>query len=220
MNRFLLFAALLLLISAPRLYADSITDPHVGLDDPSCSDGCPVPGPTQVNGAFGTSFTFNADGSNAASPGGGVSFFQTANTINTLDIETFDPAITSSSQVDCVSNVFVCTVTILGGVTDMFFQEDAPIPAGNEFSINLNINAGSPTFCDPFTDTNRCSSTGAQGWIPGEPYLASPNINQPTAPLISTTPEPSTIFLLGPGLLGLLALALKRKRFGNFITSV
>lgn len=218
MNRSLFLAASLLLVSAPLLHADGLTDPHTGIDDPPCNTqtGCPVPGPTSVSGALGTSFVFNANGS-----GGGISFFQTASGINTIDIETIDPFITSPDQVTspdgegCYSDVFVCTVTILGGVTDMYFQADAAIPAGDEFSINLN-----DIICNPFAST-ACDPNGSGGWISGEAFFAFPNLpTAPTTALIST-PEPSTVSLLALGMLGTLGLlAAKNKKKSSEVLRV
>ena len=212
MNRFLILVSFLLLISAIPLRANATTDPNIGVLDPPCFEGCPIPNFTPVSGALGTSFTFNADGS-----GGGISFFQTASAINTVDIETIDPAITLPSQVPCYSDAFACTVTILDGVTDIYFSESCGeipctgVPAGNEFAVNLN-----DTTCDPFVFPDVCDNNGAGGWGVGEAFTAFPNVPLPTKPLI---PEPSTGSLLALGVLGLLA-AKNKKKFGEVLRSL
>ena len=88
MNRFLFLAALLLLVSAPLLHADGLTDPHTGIDDPSCNTqtGCPIAWILPVSVAQGTSFMFNANGS-----GGGISFFQTAPGLTPYEIGPSNP---------------------------------------------------------------------------------------------------------------------------------
>lgn len=206
MKRLLILASFLFLVSAIPLHATGTADPGIGIDDPICvSEGSCQP---LVSGTSGTSFFFNADGN-----GGGITFREVdpnGPTISTLDVETF---FTPSSAVNCFSNAFAnCSVNQLGAVTDIFFNNSDPLAPGDVFSINLNMNYNT---CNP--NVTDCSATGTQGWNPDELFTAFPNISQPTTALIST-PEPSTIFLLGVGMLGLLSL--KRKRFGDFLRSV
>ena len=228
MNRFLILVSFLLLISAIPLRANTTTDPNIGMDDPPCDIelGCPVPNPTPISGALGTSFTFNADGS-----GGGITFFRVDPSgpgFSTLDIET--PVGYVPDSVNCTSSTAPtgtppfnsCTVRNLDGVTDIYFSNivlltalltttDPGLPAGDEFAINLNLNA---LTCNPFNTD--CSSTGDQGWGAGEAFTAFPNVPKPINPLI---PEPSTGSLLALGVLGLLA-AKNKKKFGEVLRSL
>ena len=206
MNRFLILVSFLLLISAIPLRANATTDPNIGVLDPPCFEGCPIPNFTPVSGALGTSFTFNANAN-----GGGITFFTVGGTapFNTVDIETL-----GVFSVFCYSDVFFCNTTILGGsVTDIFFQVEVPpgIPPGNEFAVNLN-----DTTCDPFVFPDVCDNNGAGGWGVGEAFTAFPNVPLPTKPLI---PEPSTGSLLALGVLGLLA-AKNMKKFGEVLRSL
>jgi len=122
-NRFLILVSFLLLISAIPLRANTTTDPNIGLDDPPCIEGCPVPGFTPVSGALGTSFTFNADGS-----GGGISFFEVNPSgpgFSTLDIETpvgYVPDSVNCTITSSTSAFNNCTVRNLDGVTDIYFS--------------------------------------------------------------------------------------------------
>jgi len=210
MNRFLILVSFLLLISAIPLRANTTTDPNIGMDDPPCDIelGCPVPNPTPISGALGTSFTFNADGS-----GGGISFFEVNPSgpgFSTLDIETpvgYVPDSVNCTITSSTSAFNNCTVRNLDGVTDIYFSNivlltalltttDPGLPAGDEFAINLN-----DITCNPFTSTS-CDTSGAGGWGVGEAFTAFPNVPLPTSPLI---PEPSTGSLLALGVLGLLA---------------
>ena len=202
MNRFQVLVSFLLLVSAIPLRANATTDPNIGLDDPTCVEACPP----SVSGAIGTFFNFTADAN-----GGGITMFTVSSPgFKTLDIETL-----GAFSVGCTSNEFDgCEVRNLDGVTDIYLE--FPLGAGgfgfgpgDEFAVNLNMNA---LTCNPFV--SNCSSTGPQGWNAGQLFYAFPNINKPTTALI---PEPSTISLLGLGMLGLLAI--KRKKFGDVLRS-
>jgi len=225
MNRFLILVSFLLLISAIPLRANTTTDPVIGMDDPPCFEGCPIPNFIPVSGALGTSFTFNADGS-----GGGITFFRVDPSgpgFSTLDIET--PVGYVPDSVNCTSSTAPtgtppfnnCLVRNLNGVTDIYFSNivlltalltttDPGLPAGDEFAVNLN-----DITCNPFTSTS-CDTSGAGGWGVGEAFTAFPNVPEPIKPLI---PEPSTGSLLALGVLGLLA-AKNKKKFGEVLRSL
>ena len=164
-------------------HADSIPgDPSMVVNDPTC-DGCQV-----VNAL--TPFTFTSNNA-----GGGTTVFRVnpnGPAFFSLDIET--PGIfASTSDVQCSSNEFDCTVRFLGDVTDIFFTqrfcdgECSPggFPAGDVFSVDLD-NPGTPNI---------------GGWGPDRPFSAIANLTSaPTEALISSVPEPSSLALFGAGI--------------------
>lgn len=180
LNRLFWFLSLFFVLCSIA-FADDLPpgDPRMVIDDPICDSNVPC-APLVTPGV---EFTFTAgDDGNTATPGSfqvsGAAFFN-------LDIETLgaiDPQL-----VNCESNKFICSVTDLGNVTDMFFS----IPR-----CDAEICSGGFPNGDVFTIT-------LQGWGIGQEFSAIANLSsRPTSARISA-PEPSAILLLGTGVLAI-----------------
>ena len=212
MNRFLLLVGLLLLVSVPRLYADGVTDPNIGiLDPPNCESG------TQVFGAF--ALTSN-------STGGGFACFQNGNvdsqTVTSVDIETTGNFFTDNCGADSnivgFSNAFdQCSVTYYAdaNVTDIRFFETPSfllsIAPAAVFEVDLNA---SQSCSPPLSVGGTCTDPDSQigGWAHNSLFAGETNLLAPPSTPFLNTPEPSTVSLLAVGMLGMLGLvAVKNK---------
>jgi hypothetical protein len=176
-------------------HADSIPgDPVIQVDDPTCG-GVEQP-PCPIVSAL-TPFPFFANSS-----GGGATSFETDPTqpgIRTFDVETLG-TFTSTSAVQCFSNVFTCNVTFIGNntVTDIFFSRCSDCSALTPGAI-ITIDLGNlaSTDCDP--SLGHCQTTTGGGWQANQAFVGETGLTTaPLAPLISS-PEPSSIFLLAAG---------------------